>query len=66
LMTMIAYAFLQHRRLTKVGREKKNQRPATSTDLASRPARHRQADHPIKSSALPHCRTRIGDEKQRS
>src|SRR5262249_24769975 len=29
LMTMIAYAFLQHRRLTKVGREKKNQRPAT-------------------------------------
>ena len=28
LMTMIAYAFLQHRRLTQVGRKKKNQRTA--------------------------------------
>jgi len=52
LMTMIAYAFLQHRRLTKVGREKKNQRPATSTDLASSPARHHQPDRSIKSSAV--------------
>ena len=52
LMTMIAYAFLQHRRLTKVGREKKNQRPATSTDLASRPPRHHQPDRSIKSSAV--------------
>src|SRR5499433_4225413 len=52
LMTMIAYAFLQHRRLTKVGREKKNQRPATSTDLASRPARHRRSHHAIKPSAM--------------
>jgi SRSO17 transposase len=53
LMTMIAYAFLQHRRLTKVGREKKNQRPPTSTDLAGHSTRHRQADYPIKPSALP-------------
>jgi SRSO17 transposase len=30
LMTMIAYAFLQHRRLTQVGRKKKNQRAAAS------------------------------------
>src|SRR5437588_5028566 len=40
LMTMIAYAFLQHRRLIKVRREKKNQRPAASTDATSHPARH--------------------------
>jgi SRSO17 transposase len=52
LMTMIAYAFLQHRRLTKVGREKKNQRPATSTDFASCPARHRQPDRSFKSSTV--------------
>jgi hypothetical protein len=51
-MTMIAYAFLQHRRLTKVRREKKNQRPATSTDVASRPARHRRSHHAIKPSAM--------------
>jgi hypothetical protein len=36
LMTMIAFAFLQHRRLKKVKREKKNQRTTTSTKLASR------------------------------
>ena len=52
LMTMIAYAFLQHRRLTKVRREKKNQRTATSTDVAGRPARHRRSHHAIKPSAM--------------
>ena len=52
LMTMIAYAFLQHRRLTKVRREKKNQRPATSTDVAGHPARHRRSYHSIKPSAV--------------
>jgi uncharacterized membrane protein YphA (DoxX/SURF4 family) len=36
----------------KVRWEKKNQRPATSTDLASRPARHRQPDRSIKPSAV--------------
>ena len=52
LMTMIAYAFLQHRRLAQVGRKKKKQRSATATDFASRPAHHRQPDRPIKSSAM--------------
>jgi len=52
LMTMIAYAFLQHRRLTKVRREKKNQTTATSTDVAGRPARHRRSHHAIKPSAM--------------
>src|SRR2546429_1713459 len=52
LMTMIAYAFLQHRRLAKVRREKKNQRPAASTDVAGRPARHRRSHHAIKPSTM--------------
>jgi SRSO17 transposase len=52
LMTMIAYAFLQHRRLTKVRRKKKNQRATTSADVTGRPARHRRSHHSIKPSAL--------------
>src|ERR1700731_3390596 len=52
LMTMIAYAFLQHRRLIKARREKKNQRPAASTDVTSHPARHRRSHHSIKPSAV--------------
>ena len=52
LMTMIAYAFLQHRRLTKVRREKKNQRAAASTHATSHPPRHRRPHHAIKSSAM--------------
>jgi SRSO17 transposase len=36
LMTMIAYAFLQHRRLATARREKKNQRATASTNLARR------------------------------
>jgi hypothetical protein len=52
LMTMIAYAFLQHRRLTKVGREKKNQRAAASTRVTSHPPRHRRSHHSIKPSTV--------------
>ena len=36
LMTMIAYAFLQYRRLKTARREKKNQRAAAATDIARR------------------------------
>src|ERR1035441_5583593 len=53
LMTMIAYAFLQHRRLTKAKRKKKNQRAATSTKPASRAPRHRRAHHSTAASAMP-------------
>jgi SRSO17 transposase len=55
LMTMIAYAFLQHRRLATVGRKKKNQRTATSAQLARRAKRHRRPHHATAStmSALP-------------
>jgi SRSO17 transposase len=56
LMTMIAYAFLQSRRLKQAKREKKNPRSATSADTASNPGgHHRQARTatPNTMSALP-------------
>lgn len=53
LMTMIAYAFLQHRRLAKATRKKKNRRPAASTKLASRAPRYRRAHRAIVTSAMP-------------
>jgi SRSO17 transposase len=43
LMTMIAYAFLQHRRLATARREKKNQRAAAATDIARRASGHPRA-----------------------
>jgi len=52
LMTMIAYAFLQHRRLTQARRGKKNQRTATSAKLARRASRHRQPHH-ATTAAMP-------------
>jgi SRSO17 transposase len=53
LMTMIAYAFLQNRRLTKVRRGKKNQRPTSSTHVTGGPPRHRRPHHANKVSAMP-------------
>ena len=53
LMTMIAFAFLQHRRLKKVRREKKNQRTAASTNLASRASRHRCTHGSTAASTMP-------------
>ena len=53
LMTMIAYAFLQHRRLTKARRGKKNQRATASTKLASRAPRHRRVHRPTAALAMP-------------
>ena len=52
LMTMIAFAFLQYRRLKKVRREKKNQRTAPSTKLARRPSCHRRAHRSTAASAM--------------
>src|SRR5881392_520631 len=40
LMTMIAYAFLQYRRLSTARREKKNQRATAPANFASRALRH--------------------------
>ena len=55
LMTMIAYAFLQYRRLATIRREKKNQRATASTKLASRTPRHPRTHRSIASamSVLP-------------
>lgn len=48
LMTMIAHAFLQHRRL-KARREKKNRRATTSTESPRRSTRHRRPHAPTGS-----------------
>ena len=53
LMTMVAFAFLQYRRLKKVRWKKKNQRTAASTKLASRASRHRRAHRSTAASKLP-------------
>src|SRR5712692_4890458 len=53
LMTMIAYAFLQYRRLTTARRGKKNQRAASAAKPASRASRHRQSHASIAASAMP-------------
>jgi len=55
LMTMIAYAFLQSRRLKAAGRKKKNRGTAATTEHASHPAghsRHLRATSPKAMSAL--------------
>src|SRR5271168_2011475 len=52
LMTMIAYAFLQHRRLAHAGRKKKNQRASASTNNARRTSRHRQSRPSAAVSAV--------------
>jgi SRSO17 transposase len=54
LMTMIAYAFLQHRRLATARREKKNQRATASTDLTRRASGHHRIHRPAATMpALP-------------
>ena len=53
LMTMIAYAFLQHRRLKTVRRGKKNQRPAASTDIARNSPSHHRTHRPGTARKMP-------------
>lgn len=53
LMTMIAYAFLQSRRLTAAGRKKKSRRPATATEHAGRQAGDTRHLRTTASDALP-------------
>ena len=53
LMTMIAYAFLQHRRLAAARRKKKNQRPAASTEPAGRSPRHPRTHRPTTAASVP-------------
>jgi SRSO17 transposase len=53
LMTMIAYAFLQHRRLATAKRKKKNQRAAASTDLASRAPSYPRTHRSTTTATMP-------------
>ncbi len=53
LMTMIAYAFLQHRRLASARRKKNNQRTTASTELAGRAPRYHHSLHAIAATAMP-------------
>jgi SRSO17 transposase len=53
LMTMIAYAFLQHRRLATTRRGKKNQRTASAAKPTRGASCHRQSHASITASAMP-------------
>ena len=52
LMTMIAYAFLQFRRLAAAKRKKKNQRSTAPAKLARRTARHSRSLRPTTATAV--------------
>ena len=53
LMTMIAYAFLQHRRLATARRKKKNQRAATPANPTRRASRHSRVVRSTAATAMP-------------
>lgn len=53
LMTMIAYAFLQARRLAQAGREKKSPRATARAQPARDQARHHHRARPAAASTLP-------------
>jgi SRSO17 transposase len=53
LMTMIAYAFLQYRRLKTARREKKNRRAAASANLARRAPGHPRTHCATTAAAVP-------------
>jgi SRSO17 transposase len=52
LMTMIAYAFLQHRRLATARRKKKSQRPAAPADPTRRTAGHSRSVRSTTAKAM--------------
>jgi SRSO17 transposase len=53
LMTMIAYAFLQHRRLKTARREKKNQRATAAANSARRAPSHPRTRRSPTAAAMP-------------
>jgi hypothetical protein len=53
LMTMIAYAFLQHRRLATARWEKKNRRVTASTNVTRRAPRHRRTHRSATTATMP-------------
>jgi Transposase DDE domain len=66
LMTMIAYAFLQHRRLAQAGRKKRIDGPPPQPSLPA--VRHAIVELIVRPPWLqrcPHCKRQIGEKKQR-
>lgn len=53
LMTMIAYAFLQSRRLKAAGRKKKSRGTAAATEHAGNPASHPRPPRTTSAQAMP-------------
>jgi SRSO17 transposase len=53
LMTMIAYAFLQHRRLAQALSKKKNQQSTAAAEPAGRTSRHRRTHRSTIVSTMP-------------
>jgi SRSO17 transposase len=53
LMTMIAYAFLQSRRLSRAKREKKGPRTTAATKPSGNPRRHHRRLRPTTTEAMP-------------
>jgi SRSO17 transposase len=53
LMTMIAYAFLQSRRLKAAGRKKKSRRSAATTEHAGHQASHPRSHRTTSTPAMP-------------
>jgi hypothetical protein len=64
LMTMIAYAFLQHRRPAYAGRKKRINGPPPQPTMPA--VRHAIVDLILRPSSqrCPHCRKHIRDELQ--
>jgi SRSO17 transposase len=63
LMTMIAYAFLQYRRLATARRKKKNQRPTAPANSTSSTSRHSRA---LRSTASTEMSTLPKTDMQRA
>src|SRR5216684_1237405 len=64
LMTMIAYAFLQHRRLAQAGRKKRSNGPPPQSSLPA--VRHAIVELIIRPPARgPYCRRQIGEKQRR-
>src|SRR5258708_20822331 len=53
LMTMIAYAFLQHRRLAATAPKKKHQRAPASSNFARRAPRHSRTFRSTTAAPMP-------------
>jgi SRSO17 transposase len=63
LMTMIAYAFLQHRRLAVARRGKKNRWTTATAKLTGSASSHHRSHHSRATPAMPTCRTNFVSQR---